>query len=122
MLDFGFASRKVSFTALWRINGGSWLGAKRLEACVKEQITIDDEQNMTTKLTAIQLDWLKFLLQNGPNAGAGFGNRVKGTCAKRGWAEWDRQGATWSITRIGRLVVRRANAVNHGDVASSSSP
>src|SRR4051794_36707936 len=58
---------------------------------VKEQLTIDHEQSMTIKLTATQLDWLKFLLENGPNAGANFGNRVKGTCARRSWAEWDRQ-------------------------------
>lgn len=76
---------------------------------------------MTTKLTPAQLEWLEFLNKGGPHRGDDFDNRLKGTCARRGWTEWDRQAKTWAIARIGKITLRRARAVQCVDNISSSS-
>lgn len=69
---------------------------------------------MTPKPTSVHLHWLEFLHNSGPSSGDNFGNRVKGTCARRGWAEWDRRTATWAITKAGLLTMRRAKALQSG--------
>lgn len=57
------------------------------------------------------LQWLEYLQTAGPTPGISFDNRVKGTCARRKWAKWDRLNATWTITKPGQQVLSREKRV-----------
>jgi hypothetical protein len=74
---------------------------------------------MTPKATGAHLQWLQYLQVNGAVRGDRFSARVKGTCARREWATWDRLSATWTITKAGVLVLRREQALQNGRNASS---